>query len=222
MSNMIVSRGYRKRGFDAFGGSILRKEDMAYWADHKDRVDPAGVAIGLGEDIELVESGFFEMVPTIYSLWMENPKCKIQMTDEVAKLFQNNYVLIRGHYDSTAENLARQYHLRFLHLDIQLASVGDYFERGNDIATLRFYDDGSAYLHQDCRCQGISAGSVGGGEVSINLPDDFYMTMTAKDIVSMKDCWGTLARAMVDNGKLASVMKKAKSKGGFLLDFSKK
>lgn len=28
---MIVSSGYRKRGFDAHGGKIPRREDMGFW-----------------------------------------------------------------------------------------------------------------------------------------------------------------------------------------------
>lgn len=217
MGKMIVSSGYRKRGFDAYGGTILRKEDMSYWENSPKRTDPMGVAIGLGDDVELVESSFFETVPTISAIWMENPKCKLQMTDEVVKLLRANRVLLRGFYNSTAEEYARQYHLRFLLLDVPLASVGDYYERGIDIITLRFYEDGSPYIHQDCRCQGISAGSVGGGETSFDLPKDFYLTMTPKEIADK--CWGSCYRELLDNGKLKATMAAAKKKGGFLLEF---
>ena len=47
---MIVSLGYRKNGFDAFGGEILRKENMVHW-DEELRCDPRGVALGLSEEI---------------------------------------------------------------------------------------------------------------------------------------------------------------------------
>ena len=216
---MLVSKGYRKRGFDAYAGTILRKEDMAYWMNSEDRVDPEGVAIGLDEKIELVESGFFETVPTLNCLWMENPDCKLQMTDAVVQLLQKNRVILRGWFDSTAEQYARDYRLRFLLLDTELASVGDYFEQGNDTITLRFHEDGSAYIHQDCRCQGSSAGSIGGGELSFDLPNDFYLTMTADQIANR--CWNSCRKEMVENGKLEDVMKKAQQKGGFLLDFAK-
>ena len=214
---MIVSSGYRKRGFDAYGGKVLKAEDFSHW--NKDRLaDPAGVALQLDEEIEVVELGVFDILPTLYQLWIKNPKCKIYMSEDNIAMFQRNNVLIRGQYGTGAENFAQQYHLQFLPLDIELAQAGDYFDRGVDIVTLRFYDDGSAYIHQDCRCQGISAGNTGGGEVSFNLPDDFYRTMTADELADK--CW--LSGLIKKNGVLASVMKKAKAKGGFLIDYTKK
>ena len=217
---MNVSLGYRKHGFDAYGGSILRKEDMSYWMNQKERTDPAGVALGLNENVEEVEPDFFDLLPTISELWIENPKCRIHMNEKTVRLFRDNRVLLRGRYDTVAEQLAREHHLRFLHLDVQLASVGDYYERGNDIITIRFRDGGSAYVHQDCRCQGSSAGSIGGGEISFDLPDDFYLTMKPREIADK--CWGSCQREMISNGRLASFMKKAKSKKGYYFDFSQR
>ena len=215
---MNVSCGYRKHGFDAYGGKYLRKEDMNYWMDSPDRTDPQGVALGLDEEIKEVEPDFFELLPTIDSLWIHNPECKIHMTDKTIRLFQDNRVLLRGVDDSVADRLARKYHLRFLHLDVELVSDGDYFERGVDIITVRFREDGSAYIHQDCRCQGSSAGSIGGGEISFDIPKDFYLTKTPEEIADM--CWHS--SKIIANGKLSAFMEKAKNKNGFLLDFSDK
>jgi len=216
---MNISSGYRKSGFDAYGGRILKQEDMACWMNREERTSPQGVAFGLGEEIEEVESDFFELLPTLTAVWIENPKCRIRMNDAVKKLFQDNNVLIRGRYDTSAEQLARELHLRFLLLDTELASVGDYFDRGNDCITLRFYGDGSPYIHQDCRCQGISAGNTGGGETSFNLPNDFYLSMKPGDIADK--CWGSCRSELLSNGKLASLLKKMKAKKGYLLDFRK-
>ena len=215
---MVVSSGYRKNGFDAYGGKVLRKEDMAYWMDHPQRTDPDGVELGLDGEVEEVEPDFFELLPTIRAVWMENPACRIRMTGKTARLFQDNRVLLRGVYDSSAERLARGCRLRFLHLDVQLASAGDYYGRGNDVITLRFHEDGSAYLHQDCRCQGISAGSVGGGETSFDLPGGFYRAMAPEEIAAM--CWGSCRGEILGNGRLAAFMEKARAKGGVLLDFT--
>ena len=77
-----VSSGSRKNGFDAYGDSMLTKKDMEYWANSPHLSDPKGVAFELGEEIEYVEAGFFEMLPTISQLWILNPKCKLQLTDE--------------------------------------------------------------------------------------------------------------------------------------------
>ena len=52
---MNVSSGYRKYGFDAYGGKYLQKSDMSYWMNNKLRTDPAGIAFELGKEIEEVE-----------------------------------------------------------------------------------------------------------------------------------------------------------------------
>ena len=213
---MVVSLGFRKNGFDAFGGEILRKENIARW-DEELRADPQGVALGLSEEIKEVEPDFFELLPTISSVWIQNPECDLHMTEKTAELFQKNNVILRGVYDSAAERLAREYRLRFVHLDVELASVGDYFEHGADIITLRIREDGSAYIHQDCQCQGSAPGQTGGGEVSFDIPNDFYRSMTSEELA--EKCWRT--KAIIANGVLAAFMEKAKNKGGFLLDFTK-
>ena len=216
---MIVSSGYRKNGFDAFGGKVLRREHMAYWMKRPQRTDPDGVALELGAEIEEVEQGFFELLPTIDELWILNPQCRVSLSDEDAELFRKNDVTVRGVFDTAAERFARKYGLRFLHLDTELAHAGDYYEMGVDIISLRFYSDGSAYIHQDCRCQGISAGNTGGGEVSFDLPEDFYLTETPSDIA--EQCWGSCRKPILANGTLASLLKKAQRKKGFLIDFRK-
>ncbi len=217
---MNVSNGYRKYGFDAYGGSYLQKSDMDYWMNNPQRTDPAGICFELGEEVKDVETDFFELLPTINQLWILNPKCHIYMTDATVDLFKKNNVLIRGKFDSSAETLARTYKLRFLHADMEIGRAGDYYERGVDIITLCFYDDGSAYIHQDCKCQGISAGNTGGGETRFNLPNDFYTNMSAKDIA--EKCWGSCYQAIINKGTLGSLLMKAKSKKGFMLDFSVK
>ena len=214
---MNVSNGYRKYGFDAYGDKILKKEHMSYWMNDEQRVDPRGIALGLDKEIEEVEPDFFDLLPTINSIWIYNPECKIHMTEKTVKLFQKNAVILRGVYDSMSEKLAREYNLRFLHLDVELCSIGDYFEHGVDIITLRFRPDGSPFIHQDCRCQGISAGNTGGGEVSFDLPKDFYLSMTAEEIADK--CWHT--KLINEKDVLANFMEKAKEKKGYFLDFTK-
>ncbi len=78
---MNVSSGYRKYGFDAYGGKYLQKSDMSYWMNNPRRTDPGGICFELGEDVEDVEADFFELLPTLNQLWILNPKCHIYMTD---------------------------------------------------------------------------------------------------------------------------------------------
>ena len=217
---MIVSNGYRKNGFDAFGGKFLRKSDMGYWMNHRKRTDPRGVCLELGEEVEKVERGFFELLPTVNELWILNPNADVRLSKEDAALFLKNNVLVRGEFDSAAEAFAQKYGLRFLLINTKLGSAGDYYEQGVDIITLRLYPDSSADIHQDCRCQGISAGNTGGGEVSFDLPEDFYLTMTPEEVAGK--CWSSCYSSIIEQGILASVMAKAKTKNGFLLDYTKK
>ena len=213
---MIVSSGHGKIGFDAGGGSVLRKSDMAFWMNQPERTDRRGICFELSEEVQEVEQGFFQLVPTICELRILGPKSTIFLSEEDAELFRRNDVLIRGAFGSAAERFAKEYRLRFLHADTVLARSGDYFERGIDTITLCFYHDGSAYINQDCKCPGISAGNVGGGEDDIALPDDFYMTMTPEEDAGL--CWGSCYGKILEKGILASIMKKAKRKKGFLID----
>lgn len=212
---MIVRSGYMKFGFDASDGRILKKDDMKFWINSGRMTDPRGVTLGLGEDVEEVEPDFFELLPTIKSVWIENPECNLNLDEKAVKLFQKNMVILRGVYDTAAEKLARRHRLRFLHFDVQIASVGGYFENGNDTITIRFNEFGRVYVNQDSKCQGISAGSTGGGELNFDLPADFYL-MNPNQIA--EKCWHT--NKIIGNGKLAAFMKKAKEKNGYFLDFS--
>ena len=217
---MIVSSGYRKTGFDAHGGAILRKSDMDFWRNMPNMTDPRGVRFELGEDVKEVEEGFFEMFPTLYDIRILNPGCVIYMTDATEALLHKNDVIIRGRFDTAAEALAAKYGLRFLHSDEELARCGNYFEYGVDIITVRFYENGDAFINQDCKSQGSSAGSTGGGEINFDLPTGFYRTMTAKDVADL--CRGSCYERILSNGILAGLIKKAKTKKGFLIDYRRK
>lgn len=215
---MNVSSGYRKYGFDAYGDKVLKAEHMEYWMDNDKRTDPKGISFQLGEDIEEVEAGFFELVPTINELFILNPCCNVIMTDETVKQFKENDVLIRGAFDTAAEEFAKEYGLRFLHSDVELASDGDYNSAwGVDTITLRFNKDGSALINQDNTCMGSSAGWSGGGEQNFALPKNFYKSMGASGIADK--CWSSCSSEMKKNGILKELLEKARNKGGFLLSY---
>ena len=217
---MIVHSGYGKTGFDAFGGTVLRISDMDHWKNTPEMTDPKGVRFELGEDIKEVEAGFFELFPTLHDIRILNPECVIYMTEATEALLHKNDVIIRGRFDTSAEAFAEQYGLRFLHIDEELARAGDYFAYGVDIITIFFYENGDAYINQDSRCQGGSSGSSGGGEIDFDLPHDFYRTMTAEDVAGR--CWGSCYGRILEKGVLAGMIKKAKVKNGFLIDYRKR
>ena len=84
---MIVSSGYRKNGFDAHGGKLLQKKDMDFWMNLPERTDPSGVCFELGEEVEEVEQGFFELLPTICELWILNPNCRLFLSETEKAFF---------------------------------------------------------------------------------------------------------------------------------------
>lgn len=218
---MLVRNGYNKYGFDVHDEGILKAEDMQHWMDSDQRTDPRGISFELGIHVDGVEAGFFMLVPTIRELFILNPECDVAMTDETVELFHKNDVLIRGPFDGAAEQFAKQYGLRFMHSDIELAMDGDYnTAAGIDVISLCFKKDYTPYIHQDNKCVGSSAGWCGGGEIDFDLPDKFYLNMSAKDLA--KECWKSCEEGIKNSEELKTFLKKAKEKGGYYIDYSKK
>lgn len=215
---MVISCGYRKRGLDAYGDAVLKRDHVIRWADHDEVADPTNCVFQLGDTIQEVDPDVLEVFVNLTELWVLNPECQFLLSTRDTELLQKNHVLIRGYFSSTAEKLAQKLKLPFQHLDVRLATAGDYHENGSMIIYLRFYPNGSPYINQDFRCQGISAGCDGGGEKDIDLPDDFYMTMSAKDVA--EKCWGACYDPLLKNGLLAKLIKTAKQRKGFRIDYS--
>lgn len=165
-----------------------------------------------------VEIGFFDSFPTLRMLYISDTVNNIALTDKARKAFKKNKVLIIGGFDTYAERFAREYKLRFLHDDIELARVGEYSTReGVDIITLELFTSGKARIKQANYCPGSSAGNNGGGEMSFYLPRDFYITRSQKDIAKM--CWGSCSEAIIKNNAFAKFLAKAFKKRGYYFEF---
>jgi len=215
---MIVKNGYKKYGFDAYGGSVLKAEHMAFWMDKPQRVDSKGISFELGKEVEEVEADFFSLVPTIKELFILNPSCNVIMTEATITQFQKNQVLIRGCFDTAAEQFAKKYGLHFLHIDVELAVRGDYYKReGVDVIVLCFHRDGNAYVSHQNFCEGASGGWCGGGEINFDLPQNFYMDMDLDAVAEA--CSRKYYEELKSNGRLSELLQKAKAKGGFLIDY---
>ena len=99
----------------------------------------------------------------------------VATSTELDKRLRRNKVLIRGEYNTFAEEFAQEKGLKFLHCDIHLAYDEIEMAHEHDIITLRFHTKGSSNIHYDCYTPGSSAGSYGGGEYAKELPKDFYV-----------------------------------------------
>ena len=217
---MRIRSSYRREGFETDGSGALTKSDISQLEGRRELNNRYGVYICLGDGVFDVEDGVFLLIPNLSEIEISNTVVSIPVSDETLAYLHGNDVLIRGEFDSYGEKFARQYGLRFIHSDLQLGTAGDYFKEGVDIITLRlrYYD--APEIHQDCRCQGISASSMGGGECSFYLPEDFYSTMTQEDVAGQ--CWGTCYGKIMNNEKFRVFLSKAKQKKGFRFNFGGK
>ena len=214
---MNVSSSYKKEGFSAGGGKTLRIHDMDFWKRSPKIADPAGVYFELRNDVEEVEDGFFELLPTITELEIGKNIRKIGMTEKTLEIFRKNNVLIRGTFDSYADTFAKQYQLRFLHSDFCLARDGDYSSlSGIDEITLRFTTDTLPYIRQENFCSGSSAGNNGGGHIDIQLPKDFYLTHSQENLADL--CWGNCREKIGSSSFLRTFLEKARKRGGYFFE----
>ena len=209
------SRFYR--GIDAYGEGPLYVKDIRYHSEEDFRKDREPVSFILCPGVTAVEAGFFDIYITIAELVVSDTVTRIDMSEKSVQLFRKNRVTVRAAFDSCGEAFAKKYGLVFMHEDIELARRGDYFEHGVDVVTLCFRPDGSPFIHQDCLCQGSSAGSSGGGEVSLDLQKDFYRRMTQEEIADV--CWGGCYSRILGSEKLRVFLEKAKERKGYRVQY---
>lgn len=205
---------YPIRGLVAYGEKLLKAEHLVHWMNSPKRVDQKGISFELGRNIEEVENNFFLLLPTINKLIIKNPKCNVIMSDESIALFKKNKVLLCGEFDSTAEQMAKQYGLRFLHTNVGLGSYGDFYKPwGVTNRTLCFTNDGNAYVKHEEYSEGH-----GGGELTFDLPANFYESIDSEGFVDRyaEKC----SEKEETKGILKIFWEKAKIRGGFFIDYS--
>ena len=210
---MIVSSSWKTHGLMASGEGMLFKSDLDFWKNDPILMDPGGFSFELEEGITHVEPGLFLLCPGLRTLELGRSVKDIGVDEETISLFKKNDVLIRGFFDTYAEKFAREHGLRFLHSDFELGRGGDYFEHGSYVITLKLTDSGKPWIRESEFSQGSSAGSSGGGDETVSLPEDFYLTCSADDIAYL--CWGACASAIRKNEKLKTFLNKARKKKGF-------
>lgn len=132
--------------------------------------------LSITEGFTTICAGYLEAFPAITCLILSRSVTSIDISPELIETYQQNDLLVRGEYNSFAEQFARLYKLPFLHADIPLADTADEHER--DIITLRFHPDSAPDIHHNVFTAGSSAGSYGGGEIASELPEDFYVGCT--------------------------------------------
>ena len=169
-----------------------------------------------GESVN-VEADFLEKIPHLSEIQV-SPKVKnIGVTPALERLLQQNDVLIIGFFDTYAEQFAKQHHLKFLHDDIEICRKGEYDKYGIDILTLKFLPQ-EVIIHNNNICTGSSAGSNGGGEVSEEIPANFYNDKNAVEIIA-KNCWGCFANEVRQSQLLKTFITGAKQRKGYYIKY---
>ncbi len=164
-------------------GSLCREDtevspkEPTHWVDEYD-------TLSINEGITELGEGFLDAFPKIDCLILSRTVTSVAVTPELLKRLRKNSVLIRGEYDTFAEHFAKENGLDFLHCDIHLADDDRVVPPEHDIITLRFFTDGPPDIHYNCFTPGSSAGSYGGGEVTTDLPRDFFVGCTLEQFAA--------------------------------------
>ncbi|MBQ7699575.1 MAG: hypothetical protein IJT49_04445 [Clostridia bacterium] len=157
------------------GEGPLCKEDAEAWPTSGRNWQSEYNVLSVKEGITGLGEGYLESFPKIGCLILSRTVESVATTPELDKRLCKNKVLIRGEYDTYAEEFAREKGLKFLHCDIHLADDDIEIAHEHDIITLRFHEKGTPDIHYNCFTPGSSAGSYGGGEYCKELPGDFYV-----------------------------------------------
>ncbi len=177
-NNRIVYINHYSGLLEVEGEGVLCREDTIVspaergkWTRKYDTLSVTEGITGLGE-------GYLDEFSHIYCLILSRTVESVMASPELLKSMRKRNVLIRGEYDSFAEEFAKENKLRFLHNDIFLGEYDIEVAMEHDIVTLRFHENSSPDIHYNCFTPGSSVGSYGGGEYAKPLPRDFYVGCT--------------------------------------------
>ena len=209
-----------REGLCACGKGKLRVKDLSDCDYMIEELldEPEGFVFEIESGCTEIECGVFDEMNNLYEIDIPPTVKKITLSEESLALFRKNGMLICGVFDSYAEQFAKEYHLRFLHSDIEIARVGDVSTRvGTDIITLCLTAKGMPFLKMQNFTQGSSAGNMGGGDNFADIPRNFYQVWTQEQLAS--HCWGTCHDAIMQCEVLSTFLEKAKERKGFYFKF---
>ena len=160
------------------GSGPLCREDARVFPDEGRDWAKEYDTLSVTEGITELGEGYLEAFPGIRCLILSRTVASAAVSGALEKRLRKNKVLVRGEYDTYAEDFAREKGLRFLHCDIPLGEDVDETHHERDVITLRFHLKDAPDIHHNIFSPGSSAGSYGGGEVAAALPRDFFVGCT--------------------------------------------
>ncbi|MBQ5550191.1 MAG: hypothetical protein IIT32_03950 [Bacteroidales bacterium] len=190
----------------AYGGMILHADGKDYKL-----LTRRNVWFQLDDDIKRVETGFLERIPHLEELAIGLSVEEIGVSSEADKLMHHNHVIIRGDFDTYAEEFAMQHHLGFVPMDFEITRNGDVDTKyGLDILTIEFYTK-EVTLRMDNFCPGSSAGNYGGGTIDKKIPVNFFKDPDAITKIAELS-WRSFSDGIRNSDRLKNFVEKARKK----------
>lgn len=190
----------------AYGGAILHADEKGY-----NLLTRRNVWFQLDDDIKQVETGFLERIPHLEELAIGLSVEEIGVSSEADKLMHHNHVIIRGDFDTYAEEFAMQHHLGFVPMDFEITRNGDVDTKyGLNILTIEFYTK-EVNLRMDNFCPGSSAGNYGGGTIDKKIPVNFYKDPDAITKIAELS-WRSFSDGIRNSERLKNFVEKARKK----------
>ncbi|MBQ9886673.1 MAG: hypothetical protein IJM37_07440 [Lachnospiraceae bacterium] len=156
-----------------------------------------------------VDTALLEKLETLSELILPDSITHIDVTPELERIIKKNNTLIRGNFDSYAEQFAVEYGLRFRPSDYIFATHYYEYAHESTIMSLVFGRDGSVQIKEDISSPGSSAGNTFGGTFYYKLSRQFYKEKTAEQIA--EQFRNVIYDATIEDGRLAAFIEKAKT-----------
>ena len=160
-----------------------------------------------------VSSQFLSKLRTLKELVLPDSVTDIELTPELHEVLKENKTLIRGSFGSFAQRFARENSLHFRPADLIFAEYCFEPARESTRMILRFARNGNVTIREVITAPGTNAGNTSGGSFYHSLKRDFFKTQSAEQIAQRFS--PQLCRAILDDGRLADFLAKAREQGYF-------
>ncbi|MBR4838920.1 MAG: hypothetical protein IK005_00415 [Paludibacteraceae bacterium] len=152
-----------------------------------------------------VDSGYLERLEALKELILPKSIKEIKLTEKLKQILRDNNVLIRGAFDSYAEQFAKEQQLNFRPVDFVFASYDGQHE--SMVLTMMFKRDGRVVVEVSLSSSGSSAGNSLGWISYKELPAEFWKNLSVEQVAKLST---SAYPAVLADGRLADFMEKAK------------
>lgn len=156
-----------------------------------------------------IDAGFLKNLKTLKELILPDSMKEIEMDAELNKIFKDNDVLIRGNFDSFAEDFAKDQGLNFRPSDHEIARHEYAPANQITVVTIIFERNGNIRMKEDINSPGSSGGNYFGATFYHELNREFYRTKTAEQVA--RQFRDVIYEQILQEGRLESFMEKART-----------